>query len=194
MNRKIVLQNLDVFTDWLSRGTAWKKCSKVGIWKQIVSSYNWSTEQCDDLYFAKDDKYSEFRKAQIDGKKILTLENNEWISVEGEFSLPVEKYKIKKEKNNLHIGDWAIEPFFSKKPFEVKKSHMRDWDRYGSGSVQIWVPKNKELCWYVNGTKIIFVKIVKTDEKMFQARDTFFNELHEDSLNKLKPLSWKVEG
>lgn len=190
MNRKLVLKNIDVLTDWLRRGTAWKRCLPVGEWKKIDASYNWATELCPNLYFVIDDEYVDLRKDLVDGMAILVKKDGEWIEDSNpDFSLPVDSYTsiIKKEDTDFKLDEWVFLSSSARKPIKVKESHLRDWDLYGLGTACRWTPADGEYCWFTDKQVFFIVRIKNVNYGFFEGTNCSNNKPVSGPITFLEP-------
>ena len=112
MNKEVIKANKDCFDYWLDGGKVWTKPNVPnGEWHIITTP---TFEK--DYKYVQDDKYSDLRKAQVDGKVIQYTNSNhetkdleDWDNVSfRQFKGDVGSYSIKPDEPKFNVGDWVV--------------------------------------------------------------------------------------
>ena len=166
MNKEVIKRYKDVFDYWLAGGLIWVKITGANFslrpWKLIE---NPMFEE--HAVYIQDDKYSDLRKAQADGKVIkyryTQAERHKWYKADvNDFTSAYEcdrEYRIKPDEPTFKAGDWvrnikyktdawsnglfkADKEWAEERPEgnTVKTGNDRDFE--------LWKPQPNEWCWF----------------------------------------------
>ena len=167
MNKEVIKKYKDVFDYWLDGGKVWTKPNVPnGEWHIITTP---TFEK--DYKYVQDDKYSDLRKAQADGKVIQGLATRHlgWVDIKhSKFTDSVTDYSIKPDEPKFKQGDWIVRPDGTLKQYQSMYSIGKEWE--------LWQPQEGELVVVDDGTDTYLVAP--------------YNKLKDDASFIIKPLEF----
>lgn len=118
-------------------------------WRKVNSFNDWVAL---DTKYVINDEYVEFRKALAEGKEVLYLSgNNIWQPFTSKnFTLPIDRYRIKPDKPKLKVGDWVKARDYTGNVIFTKYSKNQAFREGYYKKVEKWQPQEGEWCVFWN--------------------------------------------